>query len=71
MCIVTAAQLHNKAEQVHYAAEPSGLSHDYNTLCVGSLNLAFSTTCYLKKKVMTIILFQFQNTIMSSKYKQN
>jgi hypothetical protein len=47
--IVTAAQLLNKEEQVHSAAEPSGLSHDYNTLCVGNMNLAFSTTCYIKK----------------------
>jgi hypothetical protein len=70
MYIVTAAQLRNKEEQAHCAAEPSGLSHDYNTLCVGSLNLAFSTTWYLKKK-KAVILLQFQETIMSSKHKQN
>jgi len=49
MYIVTAAQLRNKEEHVHCAAEPNGLSHDYNTVCVRRMNLAFSTTYYLKK----------------------
>jgi len=53
-------QLHNKEEQVQCAAEPSGLSNDYNTLCVGSVNLAFSTTCCYKQKQWHSFSFNFR-----------
>ena len=78
MYIVTAARLHNKEEQAHCAAEPIGLSHDYNTFCVAWRGVAWRGTHelgiqynLLSKKAMTIILLQFKETVMSSKYKQN